>query len=298
MTDPNKPSHSLASFLRNAPAVSPLATPQVVAPAPAAAPPVEATAAAATPGQTPADDTLKMQDGVVVHTAIPAADVPTAPVPQDLVHDASIATADLPPAADPDMPQPATPATAQATSTPPPAAAATPTVAPSFTRNERVAARRGPTPRWKWPAVIALALLLPLQILLADRARLAMDPTWRPLLTTLCGTLRCTLPPWHQPDAFTMLDREVRPAPDAPGVLQIQASFRNDARWAQAWPRLELSLSDADGRVIGSRVFEPQDYLGAGALVGDTLAPGQSTRIAFRVREPAAGTAAFNFEFR
>lgn len=165
-------------------------------------------------------------------------------------------------------------------------------------RGERVAVARRPAPRWQWPVLVALALLLVVQVLLADRQRLAADPTWRPLLSSLCGALRCSLPPWHQPSAFTMLDRDVRPATDASGVLQIQASFRNDARWAQAWPHLELSLSDADGRVIGSRVFAPGDYLGADAVVGDTLAPGQSARIAFRVREPAAGTAAFNFEFR
>ncbi|RBD03613.1 DUF3426 domain-containing protein, partial [Xanthomonas oryzae pv. oryzae] len=29
-----------------------------------------------------------------------------------------------------------------------------------------------------------------------------------------------------------------------------------------------------------------------------TLAPGQAVQVAFRVREPAASTAAFSFEFR
>jgi hypothetical protein len=94
-----------------------------------------------------------------------------------------------------------------------------------------------------------------------------------------------------------MISRDVRPVPGVPGALQVQASFRNDARWAQAWPSLRLSLSDADGRVIGTRVFVPRDYLEPAADVAAVLEPGQSAQIAFRVREPAASTVAFTFEF-
>jgi hypothetical protein len=135
-----------------------------------------------------------------------------------------------------------------------------------------------------------------LQSVLADRARLAADAGNRAWLGALCGVLRCSLPAWHEPTAFTMTSREIRPLPGQAGVLQVQASIRNDARWAQAWPDLRLSLSDADGRVIGSGVFTPAQYLGEnpGAAL---LEPGQSARIAFRVQEPAASTVAFTFDF-
>lgn len=153
-----------------------------------------------------------------------------------------------------------------------------------------------PAPRWHWLLVAGLALLLVLQSVLADRARLSADAGNRAWLGTLCGVLRCSLPPWHEPTAFTMTSREIRPLPSQAGVLQVQASIRNDARWAQAWPGLRLSLSDADGRVIGSGVFTPAQYLGEnpGAAL---LEPGQSARIAFRVQEPAASTVAFTFDF-
>ena len=96
--------------------------------------------------------------------------------------------------------------------------------------------------------------------------------------------------------AATMTSREIRPLPGQAGVLQVQASIRNDARWAQAWPDLRLSLSDADGRVIGSGVFTPAQYLGESPAT-TVLEPGQSARIAFRVQEPAASTVAFTFDF-
>ncbi|HCT29059.1 MAG TPA: DUF3426 domain-containing protein [Stenotrophomonas sp.] len=166
--------------------------------------------------------------------------------------------------------------------------------APSFLGTSRP--RALPTPRWHWMLVAGLALLLLLQSVLADRARLAADAGNRAWLGALCGVLRCSLPAWHEPTAFTMTSREIRPLPGQAGVLQVQASIRNDARWAQAWPDLRLSLSDADGRVIGSGVFAPAQYLGEnpGAAL---LEPGQSARIAFRVQEPAASTVAFTFDF-
>ena len=173
---------------------------------------------------------------------------------------------------------------------PAPAAATTASTGPAFAAP--TAAGRG---RWRWPLIALLALLLGLQILLADRARLAADPGWRPVVERLCAVLGCTLPSWHEPTAFLMLDRQIRPA-DTPGALRVDATFRNDARWAQDWPALQLALSDADGRVLGSAVFTPEQYLGAAPAT--RLAPGQSAQASFLVREPAPGTVAFSFEFR
>ncbi|MCC8539542.1 DUF3426 domain-containing protein [Xanthomonas axonopodis pv. poinsettiicola] len=169
--------------------------------------------------------------------------------------------------------------------------------APAFARRGLSRPRLRASGR-QWALLVGLVGVLGLQIVIADRAHLAGDARWRPLVSAACAVLRCSLPAWREPAALTLLNREVRPLPGMPGVLQIQASFRNDARWAQAWPWLQLSLSDVDGRVIGTRVLAPQEYLGQAPAEQDTLAPGQAVQVAFRVREPAASTAAFSFDFR
>jgi len=299
MTETPPPRRALATFLRRPGSERP---------------------AVATPGEPPATSAVETEDAEE-----PAAAVGQAPGPGDegiattepqsstagaAATEAEAAPADL---ASPEVPHASDEAHAEPTNDhaqlPPAAAADTATwraaelpvvpstAAPTFAR-KRARAPSQRAPLWQWAALTTLVLLLALQILLADRARLAADAAWRPTLSALCGVFGCTLPPWHEPAAFTMLDREVRPAPNENGALRIQASFRNDARWAQAWPWLQLSLSDADGRVIGTRVFAPAEYLGHPPEGPDLLAPGQSARIDFRVREPAAGTAAFNFDFR
>lgn len=297
MPDPTPPRPSLATLLRQ---------PARPAPEPAdAAVPVEADAAAgsAETGDI-ADDTAPRAEVAPASTPAPA------PMPEADASRAAgvaatapaVATASIAPA---ELEPPSEPAAASESDLAPPpvqepepaAAAIATSAAPSFVQP---GAARRPVLRaapWQWIALVGLGLLLALQILVADRQRLGADARWRPWVAGVCQALRCSLPPWREPGAFTMLSREVRPLPGRAGTLQIQATFRNDARWAQAWPLLQLSLADADGRTIGSRVLRPEEYLGRARPDAATLAPGQSAQVAFQVREPAAGTAAFSFDF-
>ena len=168
---------------------------------------------------------------------------------------------------------------------------------PSFTRQAGRLATQPRNARWQWVALIALSLLLLLQVLVADRKNLAADAGWRPVVVRVCATLGCTVPAWHQPGAFTMLSRNVSPIAGSAGGLQMQATFRNDARWPQRWPVLVLSLSDADGRVVGSRAFTSREYLGATATQNE-LGAGQSAQVALQLHEPDPDVVAFAFDFR
>lgn len=167
--------------------------------------------------------------------------------------------------------------------------------APSFVRGVAVSA--SPRERWAPALAAALALLLALQLLLADRARLAADAQWRPLLSAVCNMLFCDLPPWREPAAFALLQRDVRQHPSIPGALRVSATFRNDARWPQPWPQLQLTLSDANGRPAGERRFGVDDYLG-GPPSQPELASGESATVAMDILEPAAQIVAYDFKFR
>lgn len=155
---------------------------------------------------------------------------------------------------------------------------------------------RSPRQWWPWLLVPLLALVLLLQVLVADRARLAADAQWRPRILVLCAWLRCTVPPWHEPAALQITSREVRPHPSAPGVLLVSATFRNDAAFAQPWPQLQLSLANLDGDALGMRRFTPREYLGSEPATA-LLAPGQSATVTLEVVDPGKRAVAFGFEF-
>ena len=59
---------------------------------------------------------------------------------------------------------------------------------------------------------------------------------------------------------------------------------------------LSLSLSDASGRLLGARRFQPREYL-ASAVQADLLGAGQAAQLAFDIVEPAPGVVAFDFRF-
>ncbi len=218
---------------------------------------------------------------------------PTTQAPADV----AVAVADADADADAEAPAIATPA-----STDPVATAIETTTAASgpgfLSRIAPAASAPAGARRWLLPAAIAsLVLLLGLQVLLADRDRLAADAQWRPLVASACGLFGCSLPAWHEPAAFALLAREVRPHPDVPGALRVSATFRNDARWTQAWPRLLLTLSDVDGRPVAARAFDADEYL-ASAPTATGLDPGQTADIALDIREPSAATVSYAFDFR
>ncbi|MEN1943650.1 DUF3426 domain-containing protein [Luteimonas sp. MJ293] len=175
-----------------------------------------------------------------------------------------------------------------------------PVAAPDVRSAPRFAlTRRGnkTAPSWRLIAVAGgLVLLLVIQLLLAERTRLANHAAWRPVVTALCTVLRCQLPVWREPAAITVQQRDVRPVDGRAGVLQVSATINNESRRAQAWPRITLTLSDIDGRALGMRTFEPAEYL-LQPPANITLASGEAAAIGLEIVEPSPHAVAFNFSF-
>jgi uncharacterized Zn finger protein (UPF0148 family) len=172
------------------------------------------------------------------------------------------------------------------------------TQAPSFAKERAAAtAAQRRLQRIEWGVVAGLAVLLLVQVVASDFGPLAANGTTRPWLQGICNALRCSLPPWHEPRALHLLQRDVQANPQRPGLLHISASFRNEARWTQPWPRLRVTLSDADGRAIAARDFAANEYLGAEPTTNG-IASGQLASVAFDVADPSPRVTAFTFEFR
>jgi hypothetical protein len=165
---------------------------------------------------------------------------------------------------------------------------------PSFAR-QRVRLPRPAQLRW-WLISGGLLLLLLALYPIADRARLSAYPAWRPMLTSVCGALHCGLPPWRELAAFKY-SGDVQKHPSVANALLITASLRNDARFAQAWPLLELRMSDLNGRDIGLRRFRPKEYLG-GVLPAPTIAAGQTINATMEVVDPGRDAVSYSFDVR
>jgi hypothetical protein len=151
---------------------------------------------------------------------------------------------------------------------------------------------------WPWAlGALGLALSLLAQIGYAERAALFDDAHLRPLLDRTCAAIGCHLPLRHDPAKLELLSRDIRPHPSVPNALIVSATLRNDADFAQAFPEVEITLSDLDENRIAMRRFRPQEYIADSRSLAAGLAPGATAALVFEVADPGKNAVAFEFKF-
>jgi predicted Zn finger-like uncharacterized protein len=113
-------------------------------------------------------------------------------------------------------------------------------------------------------AALVMALALAGQIAYAYRGELALlAPASRPWIEAACVRLRCTIPLPHHADLISIEASELAAERGVPGMLTLSAALRNRASLAQAFPHLELTLTDAADQPVARRVLAPREYLDA-----------------------------------
>lgn len=152
--------------------------------------------------------------------------------------------------------------------------------------------------RWPWAlACIVLAVVLALQLGWAFRNTLLTRAPSSEWLRAACATLHCSLPLVAAPRQIHLLDSNVQTHPSMPHALLISASVRNDARFAQPWPVVVLTLSNARGERVAMRRLQPRQYLDDVAARARGLAPGASAVLVLEVTDPGTQAVAFEFAF-
>lgn len=152
--------------------------------------------------------------------------------------------------------------------------------------------------RWPWIiATLLLLLALGAQVAWAKRDALISDDTVGPWLRGACAALGCELPLVQDTARLTMVARDVQAHPSVPGALLITANLRNDAPFAQPYPVVSITLSDANGNKLAMRRLRPAEYLGDGATLRKGIAAGGSAALMLEVEDPGGRAVAFEFGF-
>ncbi len=121
-----------------------------------------------------------------------------------------------------------------------------------------------PVPPVLWPWVLGamIALLgLGAQATYHFRTEIAvLAPEFKPAMQELCATLGCDLPLPRKAELIGIETSDLHPDPANAARLQLVASLRNRAPFAQEYPHLELTLTDAADKALVRRVLSPADY--------------------------------------
>jgi predicted Zn finger-like uncharacterized protein len=119
----------------------------------------------------------------------------------------------------------------------------------------------------RWPFVIVallLALVLAGQLLFRFRSEIAITiPSLRPVLEELCQVLDADIPLPRHVELVSIETSDLQSDPARGNLLVLNATLRNRANYGQAYPSLELSLTDTQDAAIARRVFPPSEYLSA-----------------------------------
>lgn len=126
-------------------------------------------------------------------------------------------------------------------------------------------------PVWPWVlGSLIVALLLTAQLLIHYRTEIiAGRPDTRPMFVAACVMLGCEIALPRKIDLIGIDASDLAPDEKRPGTLHLTALLRNRAPYAQAWPHLEVTLTDAQERPLLRRALAPAEYLPAGVVAAD-----------------------------
>ncbi len=150
----------------------------------------------------------------------------------------------------------------------------------------------------------ALACLAVLLLLLAVaqtsyylRAPIATHwPALKPYLVKACDLVNCTVELPKNADQLAIDDSDLHEDAEHQGLIHLSATLINRAPFAQAYPLLELTLTDTDDKPLLRRHFTPSEYLPTRTDVSKGIPPNEDIHIKLTLTAgevPAAGYRVF-----
>lgn len=134
-----------------------------------------------------------------------------------------------------------------------------------------------PKPRRRWPWAIGAAAALAaigLQVLIAFRVELAvLWPAAKPSLAALCDVAGCEVALPARIGLVGIEASDLHPDNERKGGLELTATLKNRAPFAQQFPHLELTLTDTADKAVARKVLAPADYLPAKGAIADGMQP-------------------------
>ncbi len=126
--------------------------------------------------------------------------------------------------------------------------------------------------------LLALFALLLILLLLAQAVYFlrsditARWPEARPHLEQACLLVNCQVELPKNADLIAIDDSDLQEDPDRRGLIHLYVTIINHAAYSQAYPLLELTLTDTYDKPLLRRIFKPEEYLPAGLDIGQGMA--------------------------
>ena len=125
--------------------------------------------------------------------------------------------------------------------------------------------------------LIVLALLQSVYFLRSEIV--ANYPQFKPYLEQACAVLNCRIPLPQHLDLLTIDDSDMQESESYHHVIQFSSLLINNAHYAQAYPNIELTLTDIEDKPVLRKLLSPQEYLQANNKVAAGIATREEIHI-------------------
>ena len=143
--------------------------------------------------------------------------------------------------------------------------------------------------------ILLLIIITLIQLIYYQRYPLVSSSQYQQQILNLCRILPCDESRFSSLSQIQLTERHVFSHPTQEQALMITGSFMNKATFPQTLPRLKISLSDLQGKLIANRLFEANEYLTDRSI--DSLAPGKPVQFRLEIVDPGTDALTYEFEF-
>ncbi|MFV1997896.1 MAG: DUF3426 domain-containing protein, partial [Acidiferrobacterales bacterium] len=133
---------------------------------------------------------------------------------------------------------------------------------------------------------LLVLMVLAIQITWFFSTELGRKPGLRPQVLWVCKYLGCIIQPQIDAGLIELANTRVSPHPRYADVLRLRATLINRASFSQAYPLIEVSLSNRNGELVGRRTYRPADYLGKKKNLPKNMIPNVIVRAKLEITSP------------
>lgn len=101
----------------------------------------------------------------------------------------------------------------------------------------------------------------------------------KPYLVQACEKIACSIDLPKKIEFIVIDDSDIQEDADYVGLMRLSSTLINQAGFSQAYPNIELTLTDTEDKPKLRRFFKPSEYLAANANIASGLGPGEEVKI-------------------
>jgi hypothetical protein len=135
-----------------------------------------------------------------------------------------------------------------------------------------------------------------MQVLHQQRDELATNPTLTAALQRTYAALGLPLWPTWDLQAYELRNSEAVADRSSPGALDILARIAVVGNDRVGLPLVRVTLRDRLSRPLGSRVFQPAEYLGKNPRPREPVSPGTLIPVEISLQDPGTDAAGFDVD--